>query len=100
VRTNKAWLLYICITLTLALLFLRWWNTTRGTAGVEVMPLTPGLDLTLPIFAIIGRTGAGKSTFINALGGLDSGRGPAIGDDLEPCKLQTDYFALVENVDL
>ncbi|CZT01890.1 uncharacterized protein RCO7_05405 [Rhynchosporium graminicola] len=39
----------------------------------------------LPIIAIIRRTGAGKSTFIKTLDGLSIGKAPAVSDALEPC---------------
>ncbi|KAH7403111.1 heterokaryon incompatibility protein-domain-containing protein [Cadophora sp. MPI-SDFR-AT-0126] len=46
----------------------------------------PPLPSSSAIFAIIGRTGAGKSTFIKALGARDSkGRYPQASDQLEPC---------------
>jgi hypothetical protein len=48
------------------------------------------IDRTLPIFAMIGKTGVGKSSFIDKLGGLDvTGKHPGICHGLESCKIGT-----------
>lgn len=47
-----------------------------------------GIDHSVPIFAIMGKTGVGKSQFINVLGGrhIEDGRPPQVGHALESCK--------------
>lgn len=51
----------------------------------------PSLDPSLPVFAILGQTGVGKSTLIKTLGGrnLNTTRAPEICAGLESCKAPT-----------
>jgi hypothetical protein len=50
-------------------------------------PVYPDLNASWPIFAIFGKTGVGKSSFIEALGGrnLTTGLGPVVCEGLESC---------------
>jgi hypothetical protein len=57
------------------------------TSGAITLQPWSGLDPTLPIFAIIGKTGVGKSSFINELKGRNaSGKAPDICHGLDSCK--------------
>ncbi|GES66309.1 purine and uridine phosphorylase [Aspergillus terreus] len=62
----------------------------------ETTPLEPvdrGLDPTRPIFGILGKTGVGKSSFIDLLGGRNrSGHPPEICHGLESCTSELDYY--------
>lgn len=52
----------------------------------EISP-TIEVDSNYPIFAILGRTGVGKSSFIKLLGGQnEKGDTPEVGHGLEPCE--------------
>ena len=50
-----------------------------------------GIDHSVPIFAIVGKTGVGKSQFINVLGGrhIEDGRPPQVGHTLASCKYRS-----------
>lgn len=53
------------------------------------MPPTNDINSDYPIFAVIGRTGVGKSTFIKTLGGVNATNGPPeVCHRLETCKIQ------------
>jgi hypothetical protein len=61
--------------------------------GIEI----PTLNLTWPVFALIGRTDAGKSSFIKTLGGrhIETMAVPVIGDSLKSCEFQCRGFLLM-----
>jgi hypothetical protein len=61
-------------------------GTHEISGAISAQPWS-GLDPTLPIFAIIGKTGVGKSSFINELEGRNaSGKPPDICHGLYSCK--------------
>ena len=50
------------------------------------------LDYSLTIFAVMGKTGVGKSSFIDTLGGRDcNGESPKICHGLDSCKPSKDH---------
>lgn len=59
--------------------------------GVLMVPEPSSIAVsspTDPTIAVVGATGAGKSSFIEALGGRDAnGNKPSVGHSLESCKL-------------
>lgn len=59
-----------------------------------------GVDREAPIFAVIGETGVGKSSFINSLGGRSSSNdAPEICDTLDTCTNEIlVYKATVDNL--
>ncbi|RDL38651.1 uncharacterized protein BP5553_02991 [Venustampulla echinocandica] len=60
---------------------------------------TPRIDNDAPIIAIMGQTGAGKSTFINSLGGrhIQTGRVPTIGHGLESETSKVSWYRALAN---
>ena len=63
--------------------------SARTLLGQMAVPqeFRPEIDASLPVFAILGKTGVGKSTFINELGGrnIKNNLPPRIGETLESC---------------
>jgi ABC-type branched-subunit amino acid transport system ATPase component len=68
-----------------------------GSNEVNTCSLSAGVafDHSLPIFAVIGRTGVGKSTFINSLGGRNNdGNDATVCHGLDSCKLPVSWNVL------
>ena len=62
-------------------------NSSIASLGLGAVLLGPEINPAYPIFAIIGRTGVGKSTFIKVLGGLNNTRqAPDVCHGLETCR--------------
>ncbi|EWC47043.1 hypothetical protein DRE_03805 [Drechslerella stenobrocha 248] len=69
-------------------LVLLWAITASGSAAVV------GLTPSSPIVAIMGETGAGKSSFIKALGGLDeNGNPPTVGHNLNSTTKKVAWYS-------
>lgn len=58
-----------------------------AVSGTSPSPSHPEIDASLPVFAILGKTGVGKSTFIETLGGrnVKTGDVPAVCHGLASC---------------
>lgn len=76
------WFLFGC----LLILFLNYASAAWSPRPPPPSP-PPSINPGIPIIAIMGRTGVGKSMFINTLGGLslDEKVPPVVGHGLESC---------------
>ena len=65
------------------------WTSSTLSEGEVLTNSRSEIDHALPIFAIVGKTGVGKSSFIDILGGRDSyGQRAGVCHGLDSCKLR------------
>ncbi|KAK2773124.1 hypothetical protein FQN53_004266 [Emmonsiellopsis sp. PD_33] len=94
------WVLITMICSVLVGILAREGVTWEGVTPTDILPpVELGLDPRRPIFGVLGKTGVGKSTFIDILGGRNSsGHPPVICHGLESCTNDLEYYeATVDN---
>ncbi|KAG8533360.1 uncharacterized protein KY384_002143 [Bacidia gigantensis] len=79
-----AWIVVFPLVVGLLMIFLQLTGALSNAKLLQTFRMQPQLDGNLPIFAVIGATGVGKSSFIKTAGGLNfmSGEQPVIGETL------------------
>jgi hypothetical protein len=77
-----------------------WWFPTPDSPLLDPPHFTDFLDPKAPIFAIMGKTGVGKSTFIDLLGGREvkTKERPVVGDSLESCKFVSTVYTILKRM--
>ncbi|KAL2864110.1 nucleoside phosphorylase domain-containing protein [Aspergillus lucknowensis] len=78
--------LFAIFLLPMSSMLLVWAGRWETPETPPLEPVNRGLDTTRPIFGILGKTGVGKSSFIDLLGGRNrSGYPPEVCHGLESC---------------